>query len=84
MLIEQETDPDDPIEQRSIRCEIEVHHQGMVTVLRSPGCTVEDVLEMCRTVGSGGVRVHDVTPGAIATLFPVRDERTKTQSSGSW
>jgi hypothetical protein len=62
MLIEQETDPDDPMEQRPIRCEIEVHHQGMVTLLRSPGCTVADALEMCRAVGGGGVRVQDVTP----------------------
>ena len=67
MLIEQETDPDDPMEQRPIRCEIKLHHQRMVTVLRSPECTEEDVLEMCRAVGSGGVMVQDVTPGVVVT-----------------
>jgi hypothetical protein len=44
-----------------IRCEVEVHPSGVITVLRSSGCTPNDVVDVCRVVGGGEVPVHDRT-----------------------
>ncbi len=39
MVVIHEADSTDPLSDQPIRCQIEVHPSGMLTVLRSPGCT---------------------------------------------
>jgi hypothetical protein len=50
MAVIHEADPTDPISDMSIRCEIEVHASGIVTLMRSPSCTEEDAMDIFRAV----------------------------------
>ena len=69
----------DPMEQRPVRVEIEVLSSGIVTLLRSPGCTEDDAMDMCQAVGGGEVRVRDLTPGATGEFWFTSDEQAKAQ-----
>jgi hypothetical protein len=61
MALIYETNPTDPLSDQPIGCELEVHPSGMITLLRSPGCTINDMVELCRAVGGGEVPVRDRT-----------------------
>lgn len=45
-----------------IRLEIELDPYGVVTVVRSPGCTADDMHDLCSLVAAGQINVHDLTP----------------------
>ena len=67
----------DPMQGRPIRCEIELDGAGVVTLLRSTGCTADDARDLCRLVGDADPAVLDRTglcrgaeptfPGCAAT-----------------
>ncbi len=64
----------DPMADRPVRCEIEVLPDGVVTVLRSPGCTEADAVDLCRAIATGDVRVRDLTPRANVEAFRIDGE----------
>lgn len=55
-------DPVDSMEDRPIRCELEMDGLGLIKLTRGPGCTLVDALDLCVHMVSGGYRVLDVTP----------------------
>ncbi len=76
MAVIHEVDPTDPLPDQPVRCEIEVHPSDVITLLRSPGCTRNDVVDLCRAVGGGDVPVRDRTPDT--------DEDTSHHSEDEW
>ena len=56
------TNVTDPMEDRSIHCELAVLPSGLITVLRSPGCTHADVVDICLVISHGAMKIHDITP----------------------
>jgi hypothetical protein len=69
-----EANPTDPLSDQPIRCEIEVHPSGVITLLRSPGCTTNDVVDVCHAVGSGVVPVRDLTADTDEGIGRIRKE----------
>jgi len=78
-MVAQEAGSADPMADRPIRCEIEVLPSGDITLLRSPGCTCADAMDMCRAVGGGGVRVRDVTPSAAGDVWQLGGEHAESE-----
>ncbi len=74
MVIIHEANPTDPLSDQPIRCQIEVHPSGMITVLRSPGCTHNDLMDLCQAVSDGAVPVHDLTPGTTDDIGRISED----------
>jgi hypothetical protein len=74
MAVIHEIDPTDPLSDQPVRCEIEVHPSGMITLLRSPGCTPNDVMDLYRAVGGGAVPVRDLTPDTDEDISHLNEE----------
>jgi hypothetical protein len=68
MAVVHEVDPTDPLSDQPIRCEIELHPSGMIMLLRSPGCTQDDLVDLCRAVSGGDVPVRDITADTAADI----------------
>jgi hypothetical protein len=46
----------------------------MITLLRSSGCTANDVVDLCRAVGGGAVPMRDLTPDTAEDIGRVSEE----------
>jgi hypothetical protein len=74
MAVIHETDPTDPLSDQPIRCEIDVHPSGMITILRSPGCTHNDLIDLCQAVSNGAVPVRDRTPDTAENIDRISED----------
>lgn len=54
---------DESMDGQPIRLAIELDPDGVVKVFRSPGCTRDDVRDLCSLVAGGHVDVRDLTRG---------------------